>query len=111
MNAATLTCNVTDENENRAVTSWDLGNFRGISRQGFTINLAPELFLLGGDPIPSAPNFTYDNQLTILRLTSELDQVMVFCGLGGSIEAEFTLRIYRKCLCIQTCTHFLLIQN
>ena len=75
---------------------WGLGNFKGIAHQYFTVDLAPELFLLGGDPIPSAPNFTYDNELTILRLTSELDQVMVFCGFIGPTDAEFTLRIYRK---------------
>ena len=98
VNAATLTCNVTDENGNRAVTSWDLGSFRGIPRQGFTINLAPELFVLGGDPIPSAPSFTYDNQLMILRLTSELDNVIVFCVSSETTEAEFTLKIYSKCL-------------
>ena len=97
VNAATLTCNVTDEFGNRAVTSWDLGNFRGVSRQGFTIDLAPDLFRVGGDRIPGAPNFTYDNQMTILNLTSELDQVIVFCGLSTA-EAEFILRIYRKFL-------------
>ena len=107
VNAATLTCNLTDGQGNRVLTSWDLGNFRGVSRQPFSINLAPELFLLGGDPVPNFPNFTYGNELTILRLTSELDQVMVFCGLGQSIEAEFTLRIYRKFLCI-TCSALLL---
>ena len=95
VNATTLICNVTDEFGNRAVTSWDLGNFRGVSRQGFTIDLAPNLFLVGGDPIPGSPEFTYENQMMILNLTSELDQVMVFCGLIFA-EAEFTLRIYRK---------------
>ena len=48
-----------------------------MTEQRFDLNLAPELFLLGGDPILSAPlSITYDNQMTILDLTSELDRVV-----------------------------------
>jgi hypothetical protein len=74
-----------------------VGNFRGVRLQGFDLNLAPELFLLGGDPIPGAPDgVTYDNQMTILNLTSELDRVVLYCSLQDVAVANFTLRIYRK---------------
>ena len=96
INAIIVTCNVTNELGNRAINTWSVGNFRGARLRGFDLNLAPELFLVGGDPIPSFPSATYDNQMTILNLTSELDHVVLYCGLGGKLEANFTLRIYRK---------------
>ena len=100
LNATTVTCNVTDEFGNRAITSWSLGNFRGAAIQGYSLGLAPELFLLGGDQIPSFPSATYDNQMTILNLTSELDRVVLYCGVGGELQANVTLRIYRKNRCM-----------
>ena len=96
INATTLTCNVTDRLDNRAITSWSVGNFRGARLRAFDLNLAPELFLLGGDPISSFPSATFDNQMIILNLTSELDRVVLYCGLGGELQANFTLRIYCK---------------
>lgn len=96
INAITVTCNVTDEFGNRAITSWSLGNFRVPGIQGYSLGLAPELFLLGGDPIPGAPDASYDNYMTILNLTSELDLVVLYCGVGGELQANVTLRIYRK---------------
>ena len=97
LNATTLTCNVTaPQTGSQAITSWSVGNFRGVSEQGFDLNLAPELFLLGGDPIPDCGGATYDNQMTILNLTSELDRVVLYCALQDVIVANFTLRIYRK---------------
>ena len=96
INATAVNCNITDQVGNRAVTTWSLGNFRGVPEQGFVVDLAPELFLLGGDPIPSVPELTYGNQMTILNLTSELDRVVLYCALQVEIVANFTLRIYRK---------------
>ena len=98
LNTTTVTCNVTESDEfgNRAITSWSLGNFRGSAIQGYSLDLAPELFLLGGDPIPGVPDASYDNEMTILNLTSELDRVVLHCGVGGELQANVTLRIYRK---------------
>ena len=97
LNATTLTCNVTFQ-ENQISTTWSVGNFQGV--QGIQIlnqNLGTELFATGGDPDPNNPGLTYLNQLTILNLTSELDGVTVFCGTGGDLEqALFHLRVYRK---------------
>ena len=97
LNATTLTCKVTDpQTGSRAITSWSLGNFRGARLRGFDLDLAPELFLLSGDPIPGVLGATYDNQMTILNLTSELDHVVLYCALQDIIVANFTLRIYRE---------------
>ena len=96
INATTINCVVTDQLGTRAINTWSLGNFRDVPEQGFTLDLAPELFLLGGDPIPNFPDFTYHNQMTILNLTSELDRVVLYCALQTEIVANFTLRIYRK---------------
>lgn len=96
INATTLTCNVTDSLGNQAITSWSVGNFRDVRLQGYNLNLAPELFFLGGDPIPSVPSASYDNKMTILNLTSELDWVVLYCALQDKVLANFTLRIYRE---------------
>ena len=106
LNAVTITCNITDRFGYQAITSWSVGNFRGLPIQGFVRTLAPELFLLGGDPILGAPDgVTYDNQMTIRNLTSELDGVVLYCGLGGELQANLTLRIYRKNHYIYVCFH------
>ena len=96
INATAVNCNVTDQVGNRAITTWSLGNFRGVPEQGYVRGVAPELFLLGGDPIPGAPGVTYDNQMNILNLTSELDRVVLYCYLQQEVVANFTLRIYCK---------------
>ena len=99
-NVTTLVCNVTGTTNERGITVWSVENFRGGSGVAgllLTIATAPELFGFGGDPIPSAPNFTYLNRLTIRQLTSELDEVVLYCGTGSSSQqANFLLRIYRK---------------
>ena len=100
-NVTTLTCNVTDDQTgDQAITAWSIENFRGVSEaRAILLDLAPELFLFSGDPFPSDPSFTFINRLTILRLTSELDEVIVYCGIGAGAAAEqanFTLRVYRK---------------
>ena len=98
LNATTMTCNLTTPWGSRAVTTWSVGNFRGVGLQLYLLSLAPELFLLGGDPIPGGQpdGATYDNQMTILNLTSELDHVVLYCSLSSETVANFTLRVYRK---------------
>ena len=100
-NVTTLVCNVTGPTNERGITVWSVENFRGGSGvAGLLLTTAPELFGFGGDPIPSAPNFTYLNRLTIRQLTSELDEVVLYCGTGSSsLQANFLLRIYRKQIC------------
>ena len=97
-NVTTLVCNITGAMGRRDITSWSITNFRGVSeRRPLLTTLAPELFQFGGDPIPETPSFTFQNRLTILRLTSELDEVVIYCGFGGSpAQANFILRLFRK---------------
>ena len=97
-NVTTLVCNVTADMGRREITSWSIANFRGVpERRGLLLTDAPELFEFSGDPIPEAPAFTFLNRLTILRLTSDLDKAVLYCGFGQSPEqANFLLRVYRK---------------
>lgn len=101
-NASTLTCNITDEQGQQLGTDWTLQNFRGYSSQLQSITAAGvrELFAVSGDPT-NYPGITYRNRLLILNLTSELDDVMVYCGARSHLrDANFTLRIYRKQLLV-----------
>ena len=96
VNATTLSCNITNEGS-QVSTQWSIENFRDAPSRFISDNLAPELFSFSGDPIPTVPNFTYRNRLTVLNWTSELDRVTVFCGTGADPEqANFVFRIYRK---------------
>ena len=99
VNASTLTCNITDEQGLQISTQWTLRNFRGQGFQLQSVTSAPELFLVCGDPA-SDPRITYRNRLIVSSLSSELDAVMVYCGASDRLQqANFTLRIYRKCKC------------
>ena len=97
-NVTTLVCNVTEMSGERGVTVWSIANFRGMSGVAILLlTTAPGLFEFGGEPIPATPQFTYLNRLTILQLTSELDEVVLYCGTGrNSEQANFILRIYRE---------------
>ena len=97
VNATTLTCNVTNSQGSQTSTSWFVQNFRGSSSlQSITDNFVPELFSVDGDPRPGF-NITLRNRLTIVNLTSELDDVTVYCGTGQNPEqANFILRVYSK---------------
>ena len=58
-------------------------------------------FEIVGEPIPNTTNRNFRTNFTILRLTSDLDRAVISCGLGGInivLAANFTLRIYSKCL-------------
>jgi len=57
-------------------------------------------FEIVGEPIPNTTNRDFRTNITILRLTSDLDRAVISCGLGGInivLAANFTLRIYSKC--------------
>ena len=89
LNAATIQCNVTSTQGTQITTQWQLRNFRGNPMDTSIINAPAGLFAFSG---------FYENRLTVLNLTDELDKVIVFCGTGLKPEgANFTLRIYRKC--------------
>ena len=97
-NVTTILCNVSFF-EIQATTRWSIENFRSvIGLQSIGSLLDTGLFMIRGDPIPGDPaNRTFENQLTILTLTSELDGLSLYCGTGASPQlANFTFRIYRK---------------
>ena len=102
MNAATLACNVTlSDGLTQTFTEWFVRNLGG--NDGLQIindiNFFPEVFSVGGDPLPTDPTGTFRNQLTLLNFTAELDRVTIFCGTGASgnqQQANFYLRVYSK---------------
>ena len=98
VNVTTITCNILNNDGNWASTQWSTVNFRGVSgSRVIDDNLAPELFLFSGDPVPSVPTITYRNILTLLSLSPDLDRVTIFCGTGiNPNQANVTIRIYRK---------------
>ena len=101
VNVTTLICNITNPSiNNQDITVWSIGNFRGVSEvRTLLLTTAPELFEFGGDPIPATPSFNFNNRLTILQLSSELDEAIVYCGIGGAgQQANFIFRVYRKYL-------------
>ena len=98
-NATTLTCNVSNPEGDQITTQWNVGNFRGSGPNDFReANELLELFFISGDPIPNS-NFLFNNRLTILSWTTEVDEVIMYCGTGQMPQqANFNLRVYRKCL-------------
>ena len=83
-NVTTINCNVTDGRTPsvQLPTRWSIQDFRGVAGlQTITDNFDTELFLVNGDP--DLRGGTFRNQLTILRLSSELDGVTVYCGIGA----------------------------
>ena len=98
VNNTIITCNVTNSRRTQITTQWNLENF-GNAAPGVLVSIvnAPKLFEVGGDPRPDSG--TYENQLTVLNLTRELDEVIVYCGLGAyPRQANFLLRLYSKSL-------------
>ena len=97
VNFTTITCNILGSQGTQISTQWTIANFRGASSQVISDNLAPELFLFGGDPVPTVPTLTFRNRLTILTLSPDLDRVIIACGSGPfPDQANVNIRIYRK---------------
>ena len=117
LNAATITCDIVNRSRNQINTTWSISNFRGVSSfRVFDDNIAPEIFLFGGDAIPgNVPTLTYRNRLTILVFNSDLDRVKISCGSSTfPVQADFVFRIYRNQACIVSpllsCMHYHCIQ-
>ena len=71
-------------------TFWRIANFRGVVESRALINLisSQNIFIAHG---------LYLNELRVTNWTSEVDRVIVFCGIGGNpTQTNVTLRIYRK---------------
>ena len=96
ISAATLRCNIS--NEGRQIgTQWSIENFGGNPALQRVSDAAPNLFEFGGDLRPGSTTDTFLNRLTIVNITSDLDNAIVYCGTGVERRlANFTVRIYRK---------------
>ena len=94
-------CRVLNEaNGTQVVTEWFIQRRDANTPQ----TIVPTQTLnITGEPVPNSVIFgqTYQTNLTIQSLTSDLDRATLSCGQAGTpstIDANFTLRIYRKCV-------------
>ena len=90
----TLYCDLRNENGDRLVVTWFKQTRQGPQQP--IIPLDDDNFELSGVTIVTDDgNFSQNSNLTIVSLTDDLDDVIIFCSFDAS-GAEFTLRIYRK---------------
>ena len=97
----TIFCKMLNETDGTQVpTEWFIQRRDADSPQ--TIVGGPDSnYSITGGPLPNpvVAGQTYQTNLTILSLTSDLDRANLSCGRGGTpptIDASFILRIYRK---------------
>ena len=100
-NITTISCNVTAviaQGGIQATTRWNIENFRGVSGlQQIHDGFDRELFMISGDQPDPNDTYTFENRLSVLRLTSEMEGITMYCGTGRMPKlANFTFRIYRK---------------
>ena len=98
--SVTFYCRVLNEpNGTQVATEWFIQRIGAGSPR--TIVPTQSNFNITGEPFPNpvVPGQTYQTNLTVQNLTSDLDRATLSCGQGGippSIDASFILRIYRK---------------
>ena len=86
----TVFCEVFNDLNVSQVTRWSRGD------PLIPINVGDPQFTITGDPI-SGGGLTFATNLTIVSLTADLDQMLLFCGVAGNERAAtFTMRIYRE---------------
>ena len=96
INATMLSCNISNEGT-QIGTQWAIENFRGNPALQTVSDAAPDLFEFGGDLRPGSTTDTFLNRLTIVNITSDLDNAILYCGTGVERrQANFTMRIYRE---------------
>ena len=95
--SVTFYCRVLNEaNGTQVTTQWFIERRDASSPQ--TIVPTQSNFNITGEPAVIAGQ-TFQTDLTILSLTSDLDRANLSCGQGGTpptIDASFILRVYRK---------------
>ena len=98
LNATTLSCNISTDSEGTQIgTQWVTENFRGNPALQRVSDAAPDLFEFGGDLRPGSTTDTFLNRLTIVNVTSDLDNVILYCGTDiQRRQANFTIRLYCK---------------
>ena len=61
------------------------------------INVDNPGFNITGEPIPGFGSFFFNTNLTILELTADLNNAIIYCGVtGNSLAANFTIRLYSE---------------
>ena len=97
LSATTLSCNISNSEGTQIGTQWAIENYRGNPALQRVSDAAPDLFEFGGDLRPGSTTNTFSNRLTIVNVTSDLDNVILYCGTGiQRRQVNFTIRIYRK---------------
>ena len=99
--SVTFYCRLLNEtNGTQVVTEWFRRDVGASSPQTIVGGQGTNV-LITGEPLPNPviAGQTYQTNLTIQSLTSDLDRANLSCGRGGTpptIDASFILRIYRK---------------
>ncbi len=89
-----LQCEVRTSTGTQRVTAWFIMRTTDASEIQITID-DPD-FTITGDPVPGEP-LLYNTNLTILTLTADFDQAVVFCGETTDRDlGNFTIRVIRK---------------
>ena len=89
-----LFCNLT-LNGNEQATVWSI-MMEGQTTQS-TITVVDPAFNITGEPIPGPGNFSFNANLTILELTADLNNAIIYCGVSGNLlAANFTIRLYSE---------------
>ena len=101
-----LFCELTQDGMEQA-TVWSL-MVEGWTGQS-TINRGDPGFNITGEPIPDNPGFFFNTNLTILNLTAELNNTVIYCGVPDNLlAANFRIRLYSEFICCATvCVHSL----
>ena len=105
----TFFCRVLNEtNGTQVVTEWFLLRRDAGSAQ-MIVGGPGSNFVITDEPFPNPgfPGQTFQTNLTILSLTSDLDRATLSCGRAGTpptIDASFTLRVYSKCAAVECMT-------
>ena len=96
----TLICEISDSGGDRHATTWSKltseDREEGLIRQSLSVGGDSNFVISSQETIGDPPFQLPDTSvLTIVSLTQDLDDIIIFCGLGGEEPlVNFTLRIY-----------------
>ena len=101
-----LFCDVRD-GADRLQTVWSIQTAEDVEQGDNPGPIDQSRFILSGDTVMSGGvSVTLNTNLTLLELTADLDQAMIFCGASENpLLASFTLRIYSELNIHVQCTH------
>ncbi len=89
-----IQCLIRTSTSSQRVTTWFI--IRTTDTHAIQITNDDPEYTITGDPVPNE-SLLYNTNLTILTLTADFDQAVVFCGETTDRElANFTIRVIRK---------------